>query len=228
MTTSNMTPAATGVITATGTKGLLTWIQQAMPNFYKALSPTLIVRQKNINTAKTSGVGRIGCAPSKLSALYAGSSFAHRAGMGAMGDYGSYVTYLAPVGYTAPSVGDSILSSSGITNPGNADLNVAPTSTTTSAASVASSSPTSSALATTISSLASAVSTGTLAAAEVSANNTLLQANLARAQQGLPPLTSTTGATGMISLSSSSGTTVLLIGAAILAVVMLGGSKKSA
>jgi hypothetical protein len=220
-----MKPATTGVIASTGTKGLLTWIQGAMPNFYKGLSPALITRQKSLNAGKT--MGRMGCAPSKLSALY-GGSFSHRAGMGAMGDYGSYVTYLAPVNYTAPSVGDSILSSSGVSNPGNSDLTIAPSTTTTSAASVASSAPTSSALATTIASLASAVSTGTLAAAEVSANNTLLQTNLARAQQGLAPLTATTASNGMISLGTSSTTTVLLIGAALLAVVMMGGSKKTA
>lgn len=225
MTTPNMTPAATGVITSTGTKGLLTWIQQTMPNFYKGLSPTLIARQKSTNTTKL--LGRMGCPPaSRLAALY-GGSFDARRGMGAMGDYGSYVTYLAPAGYTAPSVGDSILSSSGVTNPGNSDLAISPTSTTSSAVTVASSAPTSSALATTISSLASAVSTGTLAAAEVSANNTLLQTNLARAQQGLAPLTATTGANGMISLGTSSSTTVLLIGAAVVALVMFGGKKSA-
>jgi hypothetical protein len=109
-----------------------------------------------------------------------------------------------------------------VDNPGFTDLTISPSSTTSDAASVASTAPTSNSLASAIQGIAAAVGVGTIAAAQVSANNTLLQTNLARAQQGLPPLTATTSASG-VSIGNSG--TLLLLGAGLLAVLFL--SKKS-
>lgn len=151
-----------------------------------------------IALAKAKGMSGLGCGMPRA--------------MGRLGDsYGTYASYVS-----APSVDAGA-------NPGFSDLTIAPS--TTDALSASSSSPTSSALATTISALASGYSSATLTAAQVSANNTLLQTNLARAQQGLPPLTATSLATGGISLTSNSG--LLLLGVAAAALLMM-TSKKSA
>ena len=134
--------------------------------------------------------------------------------MGRLGDaYGSYASYVS-----TPSITTSLDTGA---NPGFTDLTIAPT--TTDALSASTSAPTSAALATTISALANGYSSATLTAAQVSANNTLLQTNLARAQQGLPPLTATSLATGGIGLTSNSG--LLLIGVAAAALLLMG--KKS-
>ena len=213
MPTPDITPVSTGVITDTGTKGLLKWIQQAMPDFYKVLSPQLIAK------AKGGTIAGLGCNP-QLKAIY-GGSFSGRAGMGTVG-YSSYVTYSALPGLPTASDASTL---SDVDNPGFSDLSIAPSSTSTNAVSAASSGNTSSALATTISSIAGAVASGTVAAAQISANNTLLQTNLARAQQGLPPLTSTVSASGLTTLSSPN--TLLILGIAAIAILAMGGSKSS-
>lgn len=187
---------STPIITAKGTKGLLQWIKASQPDFYAYLSPKLIAQAAQ---KKLSGFG---CMPP------------HQ--LGRMGDaYASYSSYIsAPTNFTT----------SIDTGPVPSDLSIS--SGTTDAASAASSSPTSSALATTIAALANGYSSATLTAAQVSANNTLLQTNLARAQQGLPPLTATSLATGMTSLTSNSG--LLLLGVAVAAAFMLSQKKSSA
>ena len=188
---------STTIITSSGTKGLLQWIKASNPGFYNYLSPKLIA------TAK--GMAGLDCMP--------------RGGMGRLGDaYSSYASY---AGVPAPTIISSTVDAGA--NPGFSDLTIAPS--TTDALSASSSAPTSSALATTISALANGYSSATLTAAQVSANNTLLQTNLLRAQQGLPPLTASTLSTGLTSLTSNSG--LLLLGVAAAAALML-GSKKSA
>lgn len=133
--------------------------------------------------------------------------------MGGLGDaYTSYVT--------DPSITTDIYSSP---NPGFTDLTIAPS--TTDAVSASSSAPTSVALATTISALANGYSNATLTSAQISANNTLLQTNLQRAQQGLPPLTAQSLASGGIGLTSNSG--LLLLGVAAVAAIMLGGKRSA-
>lgn len=183
----------TTIITAKGTKGLLQWLKADQPEFYAYLSPKLMAQ------AKGQSLQGIGCMPP------------HR--LGRMGDaYSSYATYVsAPTPFTTTIDTGSVPS----------DLNI-PT-TTSDAASAASTSPTSNALATTIAALANGYSSATLTAAQVSANNTLLQTNLARAQAGLPPLTASTLASGVTSLTSNSG--LLLLGVAVAAAFML--SQKS-
>jgi hypothetical protein len=190
---------STTIIASSGTKGLLQWIKASNPGFYAYLSPKLIASAK--------GMAGLDCMPP---------------GMGRMGDaYSSYVSsaYASYAGVPAPTI-QSVSVDAGA-NPGFSDLTIAPS--TTDAISASSSSPTSSALATTISALANGYSSATLTAAQVSANNTLLQTNLLRAQQGLPPLTASTLSTGLTSLTSNSG--LLLLGVAAAALLLMGGKK---
>jgi hypothetical protein len=189
----------TTIIASSGTKGLLQWIKASNPDFYAYISPVLI--------AKAKGLAGLNCMPSGQ--------------MGGFGDaYGTYAAYGVTASSSPATLTTAIDAGS---NPGFSDLTIAPS--TTDAISASSSTPTSSALATTISALANGYSSATLTAAQVSANNTLLQTNLLRAQQGLPPLTASTLSTGLTSLTSNSG--LLLLGVAAAALVMM-GSKKSA
>src|SRR5271170_2989635 len=184
----------TTIITSSGTKGLLQWLKAEQPGFYAYLSPQLIA------AAKAKGMSGMNCLPPS--------------GMGRMGDaYGNYASYVS-----TPALTTSVDAGA---NPGFSDLTIAPS--TTDALSASSSAPTSAALATTISALANGYSSATLTAAQVSANNTLLQTNLLRAQQGLPPLTASTLSTGLTSLTSNSG--ILLLGVAAAALLLMGGKK---
>jgi hypothetical protein len=222
MTTVNMASAPTGVVTSKGTKGLLLWIQQAMPDFYAELSPKLVAMAKanpqpKTGTVKSPKVGSLSCGmQAQLRDLYMGS-FRGRSGLG------DVTAYDSPVVDYASYLSSPIDTSISLSNPGFTDLTVAPSSSTTNAATVATTAPTSPSLANAISSIANAVSVGTLASAQVSANNTLLQTNLARAQQGLPPLTTTTSANGLVTLGSSSS--LLLLGLGVL--LLIGMSKDS-
>lgn len=211
-----MPHVATGVITDTGTKGLLRWIQQAMPDFYDQLSPQLIAQQRTKNAT----ISGLGCAvpSSKLVAIYGGNYADRNPGIAGLGDYYNYESSAIPTTTISPV---DTLDESAITT----DLNIQPASNPVSAANVASTGATSASTAQTITALANAVSTGTLAAAQVSANNTLLQTNLLRAQQGLPPLTATTTASGMISVGSSS--TIMILGIAAIAAFALMGKKSA-
>ncbi len=84
----------------------------------------------------------------------------------------------------------------------------------------ASTSNMSSSIASTIANVANAFTSATLTQAQIQANNTILQTNLARAQQGLPPLS----ASGSVALSSSA-TPMLLIGGGLLLVLLMKGKK---
>jgi hypothetical protein len=92
----------------------------------------------------------------------------------------------------------------------------------TDVASMASSAPTSNAIAATITGIANAYTSATLTNAQIAQNNTLLQTNLARAQQGLPPITSA----GTLVAGATSSTVLLLGGGALLLLMMMG--KKAA
>jgi hypothetical protein len=186
----------TDIITAKGTKGLLQWLKTAQPDFYAYLSPQLVA------IAKQATLKGLNCMPMQ--------------GLGRMSDgYSSYVTQYASSSAPSSSIDAGV-------NPGFNDLVIAPQ--TTDAVSAASSTNTSQALANTISALANGYTAVTLTGAQVSANNTLLQTNLQRAQQGLPPLTMQT-AGGVTSLTSNSG--LLLVGVAVVAALMLGKGKSS-
>jgi len=76
-----------------------------------------------------------------------------------------------------------------------------------------------------VANIISSVSAAALNAQEASAYNNLVSTQLARAQQGLPPLTLSSTAAGIPTIpgltSSSTGTLVLLGGAALLAYLVL-------
>lgn len=222
--------STTGVITATGTKGLLQWMKTYQPTLYAAANPQLLAYAKKQNAQATANrAANGGATPASMGVLgiLAAGAFSRQQAMGSMlgelGDY--YVSYSensgAPPSIDLSSEIDTI-NVAPITPPATPDLTIPPTSNATDSASVASSSATSSGFANIISSIAKGVGTVALTAAQVNANNTLLQTNLARAQQGLPPLTATTTASGLTTLGSSS--TLLLLGAAALIAVV--ASKK--
>lgn len=219
--------SATGVITATGTKGLLQYLKTYQPALYRAANPQLLAYAKKQNAASNAQLG----------ALYRAKPYAQRpiSGMGALGDGGGYYSsYFSDAPLQNSSVPQIDLTGEITATPIDVgsisvgtppDLVVNPSSSATDSASVASSGPTSSSFASIISSIAKGIGTATLTAAQVQANNTLLQTNLARAQQGLPPLTASTSASGLTTLGSSS--TLLLLGGALLVGAMaLGGSRR--
>jgi hypothetical protein len=227
--------STTGVITATGTKGLLQYLKTYQPALYSAANPQLLAYAKQQNAAANAqraankGMGRM----ARLAEIYRGTPYGNRqkdSVAGFAGYYSSYTSYTSPTSsintdaLTDINVGpiDTGLADPSLTNidvgeiqpiPA-ADLTVTPSSTATDSASVASSGATSSGFASIISSIAKGIGTGVLTAAQVANNNTLLQTNLARAQQGLPPLTATTSASGLTTLGSSSN--LLLLGGALL------------
>lgn len=191
-------------ITSTGTKGLLLWLKQEQPGLYQYLAPKLIAQVRQPSALH----GMLNCLPPT--------------NMGRLGDsyYSTDASYFSTPSTITPTAIDTG------SNPGFDTLNIAPGTTTSTLATNASSNSTSSALAQSIAAIANGYSAATLTQAQISANNTLLQTNLARAQQGLPPLTAATLATGATSLTSNSG--LLLLGlAGVLAVVMMGGKKQS-
>lgn len=191
----------TAIITSTGAKGLLQWIKATQPEFYAYLSPRLIQAAKGL-----SGLRGLDCLPPMK--------------MGSMGDAYSNAYFYSSYASMAPPITST--SDLNMSNPGFQDLTIAPS--TTDAATAATSAPASPGLAQAIGAIAQGYSSATLTAAQVSANNTLLQTNLQRAQQGLPPLSMATASTGLTSLTSNSG--LLLLGLAA-AVALAMGSKKS-
>jgi hypothetical protein len=220
--------STTGVITATGTKGLLQYLKTYRPELYRAANQPLLAYAKKTNAAANETAGMMGT----LRAIYRGTPYAQRSGgMEGLGDY--YTNYVvdAPLSSSNPPIDlTGAINATPIdvgdisaTLPPAADLTVTPSSSANDSASVASSGATSSGFANIISSIAKGIGTATLTAAQVSANNTLLQTNLLRAQQGLPPLTATT-AGGFTTLGSSSS--LLLLGGALLIGLVAMGSKK--
>lgn len=187
---------ASAVITSKGTKGFLTWLKNAQPAVYQSINKKVIAHARG-QAASNAMSGLLNCIPMKKSGL--GDLYANY-----------YSSSAAPI-----SAGDA---GAGLTIP---DLNVQ--SNTTDSATAASNGNMSSGLASLISGAANAFSTVTLSQAQINANNTLLQTNLLRAQQGLPPLTTTVNAQGITTLSSSMLPILLIGGAAVLAVSM---SKK--
>jgi hypothetical protein len=222
--------STTGVITATGTKGLLQYLKTYQPELYAAANPKLLSYAKTQNgvaAAQLASSGGAGASMGRLS--------------GRVGNIGElFAPNISesftpiPVSISAvnvdPNTGLDLdaLNTTVDTGPIIAavppDLVVTGDSSATDSASVASSGATSSGFASIISSIAKGIGTATLTAAQVSANNTLLATNLARAQAGLPPLTATTTASGLTTLGSSS--TLLLLGGAVLIAALVLGNKK--
>jgi len=201
--------STTGVITATGTKGLLQYLKTYQPALYQKANPVLIAyakKQNGLGCMRTAALGRL----------------ARIGRLGDVSDDGSGELIDDSSGLNVDSLTDFDAGPVIVTTP--PDLVITNTSGASDSAAVASAGPTSSGFASIISSIANGFSTATLTAAQVSANNTLLQTNLARAQQGLPPLTATTAASGATLLGSSSNL-LLLGGAALIALLVLGNKK---
>jgi hypothetical protein len=231
-----MNITGTGVITATGTKGLLQYLKTYQPDLYAAANPQLIAYAKQQNgeataarAANGSHLGRIGRMGKGLRGILAAPPMSSQPMSGMFDGLGDYYGFSddggnsgAPTIDLTPDISPINVSPIDVSTP--PDLTIAPTSGATDSASVASSGATSSGFANIISSIAKGIGTVALTSAQVNANNTLLATNLARAQQGLPPLTATTGATGLTTLGSSS-TVLLLGGAALIAALVLGNKK---
>lgn len=184
---------ASAVITSKGTKGFLTWLKNAQPAVYQSINKKVIAHAKAKN-ASSAMSGLLNCIPMK--------------GLGRLNDgYVDYASSMLPVQQV--DVGSV------------PDLNIS--SGTTDSATAATQNNMSSGLASLISGAANAFSSITMTQAQINANNTILQTNLARAQQGLPPLTTSVNAAGFTTLSSSLLPILLIGGAAVLAVSM---SKK--
>jgi hypothetical protein len=162
---------------ATGTKGLLQWLKNEQPQFYKKVVPLIASQQKKMNNAQY-GPG-LGCVRLK----------------GLADDL------------TSIDVGDF----SDVAPP-DMNIDIAAADPVASA----STGSTSQAIAATIANAANAFTSATLTQAQIQANNTLLQTNLTRAQQGLPPIS----ASGVV--ASSSTTPILLIGGGLLLVLLMG------
>jgi hypothetical protein len=227
-----MPHASSGVIAQKGTKGLLLWIQAKMPNFYDQLSPMLLSAVNN------TPLGRLGCPRvNALHGVYMGN-FRDRhntlVAMGTLGDTGTTGdAFYAPATGTAvnePVTLESWNVASAATTPtdlttdfnsGNSTNSTA--SSNASAAQSANQTSMSPSTASLITAAANGVVAGTLAYGEVQANNTLLKANIARANAGLAPL----GSTGAVSSLLGSGSTPLLIIGGVLAAFLLMGGKKS-
>lgn len=227
--------STTGVITATGTKGLLQWMKTYQPALYAAANPQLLAYAKKQNgqaTANRAANGP-GLSLGKLASLRAiyGTTYAQRGSLEGLGDYySSYSGYTtnsgAPPSIDLTSEINANAIDVGAISTTTPDLTIPPSSNASDSASVASSSATSSGFASVISSIAKGIGTAALTAAQVQNNNTLLATNLARAQQGLPPLTATTAASGLTTIGSSS-TLLLLGGALLLGVVAMNSGSKS-
>lgn len=183
---------ASAVITSKGTKGFLTWLKNAQPHVYAAVNKPVIAQARK-TAASNAMSGLLNCIPYP------------KTGLGDL--YSSY--------YTSSS---SPLTADSGTLSAPSELNIQ--SGTTDSATAATQNNMGAGLASLIAGIAGAVNTTTLTQAQISANNTLLQANLLRAQQGLPPLTSAVNASGITTLSSSMLPILLIGGAAILAVSM--------
>jgi hypothetical protein len=218
-----MQPSTTGVITATGTKGLLTYLKTYQPELYAKANPTLIAYAKKQNAIAT--MGRMGTMRGFAAMRLGTMAKLGGANLGLLGSGSSYFSTIDPnTGNDLNTLSDIEVEPISVNTP--PDLTITPSSAATDSASVASPGATSSGFANVIASIAKGIGTATLTAAQVSANNTLLATNLARAQQGLPPLTASTGASGLTTLGSSSSL-LLLGGALLLGLVALGGNKSS-
>jgi hypothetical protein len=213
---ANSNDSNTVVITSTGTKGFLTWMKHYLPDMYAYVSPRLV---SVVQSQGLSGFGSLGCPQNR------------RLGrLGRLGQDDSSNTY--------DSISNSILTAQtsdllSVANPADtldissiANVNIP----SVDAASAASSAAPTNAITSAINSLVGAYNATAITNANISANNTLLQTNLARAQQGLPPLTTAVNpSTGLLStIGTSLGSSgILIIGIIILAVAM-GGKKSSA
>lgn len=231
-----MTATSPKPITTTGIKGFLLWFQREQPGLYNKIAPKLpaLVPKAFSNYTATQ---------KHLKKVYQGS-FAKRAtnGMSGLADYSSYE--LPALYVTAASTADvdpiSVNYSSQLApvsyyaNPATfttpvdtGDLSTVSVPPVTAAANTGTASNgIASAIGQTVGAAASIYMTNAQAALQQS----VIQSQLARAQAGLPPLNTSLNQLGIPTVSTgslSTGSMMLLGGAALLAIMLAGGSSAS-
>jgi hypothetical protein len=226
-------------ITQTGMKGFLIWLNREQPAVFNKIAPQLPKTAPKAfgNYLQTQRKLRniyLGCYQRKLKAAATGKS----AGVGGFGDYYSmpgisvYSSSLAPV---------SVNYSSQLTAPTNYTADLTPLSESVDTGSLSSvsippvaaaanTSSISSGTASAIGQIVGAASQVYLTNQQAALQQSAVQANLARAQAGLPPLNTSLNALGVptISTTASSGTLLLLLGVGAAVLLFAGGSKKAA
>jgi len=188
---------------APGFPGFFQWLAKSNPDAFPAVlasvPPRLISATK---VARTGGATLMG--------LYS-DSFARRGGLGDTSDYSSYAGSSAVSTNLNPATLNMNFDSGSVSAP--ATVSIADTGETSGA-------PQQSSAGT--AQLISAITSAGQAVVNGVNQQTLFNTNLARAAAGLPPLT---GAGSVITGIAASSSTMLLIGAAVLALVLLMSRK---
>lgn len=219
-------------ITTTGIKGFLMWFQREQPALFNKIAPQL-------PKVAPKAFGSYFANQKKLREIYR-SGIARRTAMSGFADYSSYTLptlYVsAPavssdpitVNYTAQLAPPAYTASPATLTTDNPQDMATPTlpPITAAANSGTASTPIANAIAQTVGAAASVYLTNQQAAMQQS----IVQAQLARAAAGLPPLNTSLNANGIPTVTTggvlSSGSMILLGGAALLAIMMTGGSSK--
>jgi hypothetical protein len=218
-------------ITAKGMKGFLLWFQREQPAIYNKIAPTLPGRVPKAFSNYTQ-------AQKKLRQVYKGNFAKRGNSMSGLADYSSYT--LAPIYVTAPAISSdpitvnysSQLAPAYYSDPATltTPIDVGSTPTISPVAAAANTSSTSNAIASAIAQTVGAASSVYLTNQQAALQQSIVQSQLARAAAGLPPLNTSLNQLGVPTVSStgtlSTGTMMLLGGAALLAIMLSGGSKK--
>jgi hypothetical protein len=190
----------TTAISATGMRGFLQWLQQDQPAIYAATATKIARAAPRAFSGYNSSV----LTGMRLAGGRRSMALRGYAGLGCCGSSCVTLASVGCGGAIAP-VGVCI------------DTSCAANSGTTCASAL-----------TGVANIISAVSGAALGASAASSYNTLVQTQLARAQQGLPPLTLTSSAAGVPTIASALGSssgTLLLVGGGALVLWLLFGRK---
>lgn len=245
------TASSAAPITQTGMKGFLLWFAREQPAIFKSIAtkiPKVAPKAFSNYTARRKKLGAI--YRSKFLKNQSGIT-KHVAGLGDYGSYGSYVSYSASnlgVSYGAPiSVNYTAQLSNAYTASPTVDYTAQlPTYTASTDPGALNTVNTGSSSTVGIPPIAGAANSGVigtsttgavgaligaaavaagLTAQQTSAQQSAVNQNLARAAAGLPPLNTSVNSLGVPTVGSgslSAGTLLLLGGAAIIALFMLG------
>lgn len=219
-------------ISTTGIKGFLQWFQREQPALYNKIAPQLpaLVPKAFSNYTATQ---------KHLRLIYKGNFSAQaKKSLGALSDYASYT--LPALYVTSTSTADPIavnyssqLAPAYYSDPAtfttSVDAGDTPTVSVSPVSAAANSGTASNAVANAISQTVGAAASIYMTNAQAALQQSVVQSQLARAQAGLPPLNTSLNALGVPTVSTgalSSGSMLLLGGAALLAIVLSGGSAK--